>query len=69
MAETADDGSDTGQSADITLVPSLAVQIINQTKKKTTNINLNVCNVNFREAIKKKSSFLTSIASLVFQIQ
>ena len=30
MAETADDGSDTGQSADITLVPSLAaVQIIN----------------------------------------
>ena len=56
MAETADDGSDTGQSADITLVPSLAaVQIINQTKKNTTNINLNVCNVNFREAMKKKT--------------
>ena len=54
MAETADDGSDTGQSADITLVPSLAVQIINQTKKNTTNINLHVCNVNFREAMKKK---------------
>ena len=56
MAETADDGSDTGQSADITLVPSLAaVQIINQTKKNTTNINLHVCNVNFREAMKKNT--------------